>query len=52
MSNREPTPRAAGIASALERNHAFAAAGGHEGAVVFPTLRLMVTPVRRADRRG
>jgi carbonic anhydrase len=27
---------------ALERNRAFAAAGGHEGAVVFPTLRLYV----------
>ena len=32
----------AGIASALDRNRAFAAAGGHEGAVVFPTLRLLV----------
>ena len=36
MSNREPTLHAANIASALERNRAFAAAGGHEGAVVFP----------------
>ena len=27
---------------ALERNRAFAAAGGHEGAVVFPELRLFV----------
>jgi carbonic anhydrase len=27
---------------ALERNRAFAAAGGHEGAVVFPNLRLFV----------
>jgi carbonic anhydrase len=27
---------------ALERNRAFAAAGGHEGALVFPTLRLFV----------
>jgi carbonic anhydrase len=35
-------PSAAGIESALERNRAFAAAGGHEGAVVFPTLRLFV----------
>ncbi|MDA0160829.1 hypothetical protein OM076_11185 [Solirubrobacter ginsenosidimutans] len=26
----------------LTRNRAFAAAGGHEGAVVFPTLRLFV----------
>ena len=42
MSNRERTPHAANIAPALERNRAFAAAGGHEGAVVFPTLRLFV----------
>ncbi len=28
--------------SALERNRAFAAAGGHQGAVVFPRLRLFV----------
>jgi carbonic anhydrase len=27
---------------ALERNRAFAAAGGHQGAVVFPNLRLFV----------
>jgi carbonic anhydrase len=33
MSNIEQT---------LERNRTFAAAGGHEGAVVFPTLRLFV----------
>ena len=33
---------AAGIESALARNRAFAAAGGHEGAVVFPNLRLFV----------
>jgi carbonic anhydrase len=33
---------AAGIGSALERNRAFAAAGGHQGAVVFPNLRLFV----------
>jgi carbonic anhydrase len=32
----------AGIRLALERNHAFAAAGGHDGAVVFPKLRLFV----------
>jgi carbonic anhydrase len=31
-----------GIESALARNRAFAAAGGHEGAVVFPDLRLFV----------
>jgi carbonic anhydrase len=30
------------FATALERNRAFAAAGGHEGAVVFPKLRLLV----------
>ncbi len=35
-------PSAANIESALERNRAFAAAGGHEGAVVFPNLRLFV----------
>ena len=30
------------IDTALERNRAFAAAGGHQGAVVFPALRLFV----------
>ena len=30
------------IESAFERNRGFAAAGGHEGAVVFPNLRLFV----------
>src|ERR1700753_495862 len=30
------------IDTALERNRAFAAGGGHEGALVFPTLRLFV----------
>ena len=30
------------IKPALERNRAFAAAGGHEGAVVFPNLQLFV----------
>ena len=30
------------IEAALERNRAFAAAGGHHGAVVFPSLRLFV----------
>jgi carbonic anhydrase len=30
------------IDAALERNRVFAAAGGHEGAVVFPNLRLFV----------
>jgi carbonic anhydrase len=33
---------AGGIDTALERNREFAAAGGHEGAVVFPDLRLFV----------
>jgi carbonic anhydrase len=33
---------ASNIESALERNRAFAAAAGHEGAVVFPRLRLFV----------
>ena len=32
----------ANVEPALERNRAFAAAGGHEGAVVFPNLRLFV----------
>jgi carbonic anhydrase len=35
-------PRADNLAVALERNRAFAAAGGHHGAVVFPKLRLFV----------
>jgi carbonic anhydrase len=35
-------PDAVGIDTALARNRAFAAAGGHQGAVVFPTLRLFV----------
>jgi carbonic anhydrase len=35
-------PTRPGIDSVLERNRAFAAAGGHEGAVVFPRLRLLV----------
>src|SRR6202020_3200540 len=30
------------IETALGRNRAFAAAGGHQGAVVFPSLRLFV----------
>jgi carbonic anhydrase len=33
---------ASGIDAALGRNRAFAAAGGHEGATVFPDLRLFV----------
>jgi carbonic anhydrase len=35
-------PGAANIDAALERNRAFAAAGGHQGAVVFPNLGVMV----------
>ena len=35
-------PAAGNIGTALARNRAFAAAGGHEGAVVFPNLRLFV----------
>jgi carbonic anhydrase len=35
-------PAAANLESALQRNRRFAAAGGHEGAGVFPTLRLFV----------
>jgi carbonic anhydrase len=41
MSN-QPAIATTGIDSALERNRAFAAAGGHQGAVVFPELRLFV----------
>jgi carbonic anhydrase len=33
---------ASGTGAALERNRAFAAAGGHRGATVFPELRLFV----------
>lgn len=39
-ANGEPTGNT--LDTALERNRAFAAAGGHEGAVVFPKLRLFV----------
>lgn len=48
MSTVQPATRAsttreiANLEPALERNRAFAAAGGHEGAVVFPNLRLFV----------
>src|SRR5437667_1558149 len=42
MSNQQLTPRVANVEAALRRNRAFAAAGGHEGAVVFPNLRLFV----------
>jgi carbonic anhydrase len=38
-----PGPEAAaGIDAAIQRNRAFAAGGRHEGAVVFPSLRLFV----------
>jgi len=37
-----PQGRPASIDTALARNRGFAAAGGHEGAVVLPTLRLFV----------
>jgi carbonic anhydrase len=39
---RPGQPGAANIDIALERNRAFAVAGGHQGAVVFPNLRLFV----------
>jgi carbonic anhydrase len=49
VSNQDATPpagslirQATGIESALARNRAFAAAGGHRGAVVLPTLGLFV----------
>jgi carbonic anhydrase len=32
----------ANIDPALDRNRAFAAAGGHDGGVIFPNLRLFV----------
>jgi carbonic anhydrase len=38
----DSNPSAFGVDAALERNRAFAAAGGHQGAVVFPNLRLFV----------
>src|SRR3954466_4567549 len=42
MRNQQLTPPVTNLDSALERNRAFAAAGGHEGAVVFPNLRLFL----------
>src|SRR5579862_5098070 len=39
---RPGQPEAANIDIALERNHAFAVARGHQDAVVFPNLRLFV----------
>ena len=41
MSN-QPAIATTGIDPALERNRAFSTGGGHEGAVVFPDLRLFV----------
>ena len=35
-------PAAGTIEAAIERNRAFAAAGGHKNAVVFPNLRLFL----------
>jgi carbonic anhydrase len=42
ISARRVEPGAGRIELALERNRVFAAAGGHQGAVVFPNLRLFV----------
>jgi carbonic anhydrase len=42
MTTTEQLDKAAGIDTALARNRAFAAAGGHEGAAMFPSLRLLV----------
>ena len=43
MSEQSAAPTLdAGVETALARNHAFAAAGGHEGATMFPALRLLV----------
>jgi carbonic anhydrase len=39
---RPDQPEATNIETALARNRAFAAAGGHQDAVVFPNLRLFV----------
>jgi carbonic anhydrase len=41
LADRDPS-ELGNIGIALKRNRAFAAAGGHEGALVFPTLRLFV----------
>jgi carbonic anhydrase len=42
MSNQQRRPLVTNFDPALERNGAFAAAGGHQGAIVFPNLRLFV----------
>jgi carbonic anhydrase len=39
---RPEVSRATGLELALERNCAFAVGGGHQGAVIFPNLRLFV----------
>jgi carbonic anhydrase len=40
--SREERPVDGNVRVAIERNRVFAAAGGHQGAVVFPNLRLFV----------
>jgi hypothetical protein len=49
MASLTPTARdersLAGIEPALARNRAFAAAGGHEGASLFPSLPCSSSPV-------
>jgi carbonic anhydrase len=42
MNDQQLAPPAYGIEPSLERNREFSARGGHEGAVVFPNLRLFV----------
>lgn len=42
LSTRSPAAQPIGIDTAVTRNRTFAAAGGHEGAVVLPKLRLFV----------
>lgn len=42
MTQATSTPGPSGMETALERNRAFASAGGHEGAGMFPELRLYV----------
>ena len=44
-------PGAANVEAALERNRAFAAAGGHQGAVVFPNLSAVRDHLPRSARR-
>jgi carbonic anhydrase len=41
LSGRDQ-PSTGNFATAVERNRAFAASGGHQGAVIFPKLRLLV----------